>query len=201
MVNQSKREYVTAILGRYQRAGRKFKHKILDEFCSICGYHRKHAIRLLRQRVAPRLDRRGAKVAIRAGGRSGAERHLVGFGSVVRETIEGRDSSLVAVLSPKTRITKRRLRPAFKGQSSNVGSPAKTGTPTVWRQGPVRHTSRNALPASDPYQNRYGGCQQARLCGGRYGGPLRQFIGWRLRLEPYADGHFQRLDRKPCRLE
>jgi len=62
MVNQSKREYLAAILGRYRRAGRKFKQKILDEFCSICGYHRKHAIRLLRRSGVPRREGRGAKV-------------------------------------------------------------------------------------------------------------------------------------------
>lgn len=49
MVYQSKREYLEKIRNRYARAGRKYKHKILDEFCAICGYHRKHAIRLLHQ--------------------------------------------------------------------------------------------------------------------------------------------------------
>jgi hypothetical protein len=43
----SKREYLQAIRARYQRVGRAFKSKILDEFCAVCGYHRKHAIRLL----------------------------------------------------------------------------------------------------------------------------------------------------------
>lgn len=56
MVNQSKREYWAAILGRYRRAGRKFKQMILDEFCSICGYRRKHAIRLLRRRGVVRQE-------------------------------------------------------------------------------------------------------------------------------------------------
>src|ERR1051325_7993548 len=43
----SKREYLTKIHGRYQRAGREHKIRILDEFCAICGYHRKAALRLL----------------------------------------------------------------------------------------------------------------------------------------------------------
>jgi hypothetical protein len=50
MVQQSKREYVAAIMGRYLRAGREYKRRILDEFCAVCGYHRKHAIRLLNRR-------------------------------------------------------------------------------------------------------------------------------------------------------
>jgi hypothetical protein len=35
------------IHGRYQRAGRPHKRRILDEFCLNCGYHRKSALRLL----------------------------------------------------------------------------------------------------------------------------------------------------------
>lgn len=44
---RSKREYLTKIHGRYQRAGKEHKSRILDEFCLICGYHRKAALRLL----------------------------------------------------------------------------------------------------------------------------------------------------------
>ena len=48
MSSKSKREYLEAIYLRYKRASRKNKTLILDEFCAACGYHRKHAIRLLR---------------------------------------------------------------------------------------------------------------------------------------------------------
>ena len=43
----AKRESLTRIDGRYQRAGRPHKTRILDEFCATCGYHRKAALRLL----------------------------------------------------------------------------------------------------------------------------------------------------------
>ena len=43
----SKREYLQRIYGRYQRAGRIHKTRILDEFCAICAYHRKTALKLL----------------------------------------------------------------------------------------------------------------------------------------------------------
>lgn len=59
MVQRSKREYLEAIRGRYRRAGRRFKKRILDEFCAICGYHRKHAIRLLRTSRAKRRRKPG----------------------------------------------------------------------------------------------------------------------------------------------
>jgi hypothetical protein len=48
MSPRSKREYIDAIFVRYKNASRKAKTLILDEFCVTCGYHRKHAIRLLR---------------------------------------------------------------------------------------------------------------------------------------------------------
>lgn len=43
----AKRESLLRIHGRYQRAGRAHKTRILDEFCATCGYHRKAALRLL----------------------------------------------------------------------------------------------------------------------------------------------------------
>jgi len=47
MVSQSKREYLARIKDRYRHAIRSGKTRILDEFCAVCGHHRKHAIRLL----------------------------------------------------------------------------------------------------------------------------------------------------------
>ena len=43
----AKREALARIHGRYGRAGRPHKTRILDEFCAVCGYHRKAALRLL----------------------------------------------------------------------------------------------------------------------------------------------------------
>jgi len=53
----AKRESLARIHGRYQRAGRPHKQRILDEFCATCGYHRKSALRLLHRplpTLAPR---------------------------------------------------------------------------------------------------------------------------------------------------
>lgn len=47
MVIDSKREYLAKIKDRYRHVGKKYKSSILDEFCEVCGYHRKHAVRLL----------------------------------------------------------------------------------------------------------------------------------------------------------
>ncbi len=64
MSPQSKNEYLAAIVKRYKNACRSGKHLILDEFCAATGYHRKHAIRLLRgfkRFTKPQTRPRGAK--------------------------------------------------------------------------------------------------------------------------------------------
>ncbi len=47
MSARAKGEYVQAIYQRYRRAARPDKKRILDEFCHVTRYHRKHAIRVL----------------------------------------------------------------------------------------------------------------------------------------------------------
>ena len=47
----TKAELVAAIGGRYRASSRTEKAKILDEFVAVTGYHRKHAIRLLRPKI------------------------------------------------------------------------------------------------------------------------------------------------------
>ena len=49
MSPRSKKEYIEAIFLRYKKASPKEKTLILNEFCATCGYHRKHAIRVLRR--------------------------------------------------------------------------------------------------------------------------------------------------------
>ena len=48
MSPRSKREYIETIFLRYKNASLEKKTLILNEFCATCGYHRKHAIRVLR---------------------------------------------------------------------------------------------------------------------------------------------------------
>jgi len=48
---KSKRELLEAIRPRYLKAGKVEKQQMLDEFTSATGYHRKHAIRVLKNRV------------------------------------------------------------------------------------------------------------------------------------------------------
>lgn len=47
MGKAEKQAYLNAIRARYQKAGRREKSKILDEFCPTCDYNRKYALRSL----------------------------------------------------------------------------------------------------------------------------------------------------------
>jgi len=62
MSPKARMEYLETIYLRYKRASRKEKTTILDEFCVNCGYHRKHAIRVLnkfKRFTKPRPKKRG----------------------------------------------------------------------------------------------------------------------------------------------
>jgi hypothetical protein len=62
MSPRSKKEYIEAIFLRYKKASAKEKSVILNELCATCGYHRKHAIRLLRgfkRFIKPKAKKRG----------------------------------------------------------------------------------------------------------------------------------------------
>lgn len=61
MINESKDEYLARARTRYRGACRRYKKLILDEFCRVCGCHRKHAIRLFGQSPSPVPTRRGAR--------------------------------------------------------------------------------------------------------------------------------------------
>jgi len=64
MSPQSKKEYLKSIARRYQKASKQDKSRILEEFCQVCGYHRKYAIAKLnslnKRRKCP-LGKRGPK--------------------------------------------------------------------------------------------------------------------------------------------
>ena len=85
---ETKRELVVAIGERYRAADRKSKKAILDEFAKVTGYHRKHAIRVLRK------------------GKPVVERKSVGK-RIYQEAVE---ESLIVVWEAADRICGKRLK-------------------------------------------------------------------------------------------
>jgi len=61
MSHKEKRVYLEAICRRYRKSGRAKKAKILDEFCAVCGYNRKYAIRILKHPKKKKRQKCGRK--------------------------------------------------------------------------------------------------------------------------------------------
>jgi hypothetical protein len=69
MGGKSRWDYLKAIHVRYQKVSKPLRARILDEFCQVCGYNRKYAIRLLNGPVPQKpktLVRKGRRLVYRA---------------------------------------------------------------------------------------------------------------------------------------
>jgi len=66
MGKNERQAYLEAIRSRYRNAGKKTKVTILDEFCAVCEYHRKYAIRLLNLTGKPKKKRRAGRKPVYA---------------------------------------------------------------------------------------------------------------------------------------
>jgi hypothetical protein len=58
---ESRSEYIAVQKRRYRRAGKKYKTRLIDEVCEVCGYERKYAIKLLNGAVKASGGKRGRK--------------------------------------------------------------------------------------------------------------------------------------------
>jgi hypothetical protein len=71
---ESRREVVERLRRRYEQAGRRYRTKLLDQVCELCGYERKYAIKVLGgRRPGPRGRPQGG-ARIRYGE---PERHVI----------------------------------------------------------------------------------------------------------------------------
>src|SRR5271168_4664139 len=90
-VSMATRDELVAVAGeRYRRSVRRERGRILDEFTALTGFHRKHAMRLLRS--SAKSDRNGAR----------PERRI--YGEAVRET-------LIILWETSDRVCGKRLQP------------------------------------------------------------------------------------------
>jgi hypothetical protein len=61
MEKHEKDAYLEAIRKRYRNASRAAKGKILDEFCAVCGYNRKYAVRRLNRSSRKKAGKKPGK--------------------------------------------------------------------------------------------------------------------------------------------
>jgi hypothetical protein len=95
----ARREVVSAVTERYRTAKRAEKGRILDALCATTGWHRKHAVRALRQYEPARPN--GVEAPRERGRKYGttikdALTALWEVGSGVRQAAQGDDPDLAA---------------------------------------------------------------------------------------------------------
>lgn len=61
MSQNTTHEYITQQKRRYKRAGKRYKTRLLDEVCTVCGYDRKYASKLLSGSLGLPQAKRGRK--------------------------------------------------------------------------------------------------------------------------------------------
>ena len=61
MTIEARREYLSAIRLRYKNGTKRQRSRILDEFCEVCRYNRKHAIRILGKEAKERTVKPGPR--------------------------------------------------------------------------------------------------------------------------------------------
>ena len=87
----TRKELVAALQLRYGIATFGERIKILDEFVTVTGYHRKHAIRLLREEPGAAKGDARAQPAVRRGGTPGADGVVGSSRPGLRQATEGVD--------------------------------------------------------------------------------------------------------------
>ena len=83
----ARREVAAAVAERYRAAGRGQKGRILDELCATTGWHRKHALRVLRAKAEPVSGKRCADPTLRDRQRVGDGRAWRAIDTTIMTTI------------------------------------------------------------------------------------------------------------------
>jgi hypothetical protein len=175
-------ELVAAVIERYSKGRRAEKGRILDEFVAVTGFHRKHAMRVLRGGPAPRPERRLYDEAVRealiviweASDRVCGKR-LKALAPILVEAME-RHGHLRLAPEVRTRLLAmsaatmdRALRPV-RAQGAAFGAPSHAGGGARPCGSPARQfgsgsfAERDASGAAGARRHRRSGRRQAR-CG------------------------------------
>src|SRR5579859_396642 len=177
---EAKAQYLGRIYDRYQRAGRQHKSRILDEFCSVCGYHRKAALRLLNRPVARAAKRRpGPKPIYDAPKVLGPLKTIwlaseQPCGKRLREIIPLWLPHLKKGVSPAVR---QQLLDLSAATLDRLLAPARAASPA----GSGYDQAGIAFAPPSGVAGWAGQHHRAGASGSRYRGPLRRHHRWRLR--------------------
>jgi len=190
MGGKSRWDYLKAIYSRYKKVSKPLRARILDEFCQVCGYNRKYAIRLLNGPAPQKPEvtkAKGRRPHLWCEGYFISDNHLGGLGLSMLSSAQS-SPTVVAPLGdqalgdygPSSKPTpldqSRYHRPATPGQKAPI---EKASLRT--------HQTRHLAQAPHPNQNRFLGCQNPGLYRNRSGLSLRQLR--KSRVHPLAQRH------------
>ena len=174
MSHKERIAYLEAIRKRYRRSSRKNKKLILDEFCVVCGFNRKYAIRILNQPSACIKRKRGRK------SRYCDPWFLRALLNIWKATDYMCSSRLKAVIPVWLPCYENSFEPLADDIRSLLLNISRATLDRVLRPlGSLRprHVRDQALDHAaqpDPYTHQQLGYHTTRLHGGRYGSSLRQ---------------------------
>ena len=180
----TKREYLGKIHGRYQRAGRPHKSRILDEFCLNCGYHRKAALRLLNRPLRGGPSKRSGPKIIYDPAELLPVLKVVWLASdqlcskllkpALPEWLEHHERRS----APLPEAFKKKLLAISPAQLDRLLQPVRVRHP---RRGLVTTRPGTLLRRPGAHAGRAAGHGQTRFGRSRHGGTLRRHDGGRLR--------------------
>jgi hypothetical protein len=190
MGGKSRWDYLKAIYSRYKKVSKPLRARILDEFCQVCGYNRKYAIRLLngpapqKPETTTRQGRRptyGAKVIV----------SLTVIWEAAGYPCSARLKALLSLWLP---WASKRLAMSEQVQKQLLAiSPAtidrrlQTKKRQLKRRLYGRTKPGTLLKHHIPIKNRFLGCQNSRLHRNRSGLAFRQLR--KRRVHPLAQRH------------
>ncbi|MBB3955527.1 hypothetical protein GGR38_002481 [Novosphingobium sediminicola] len=165
----TRRELVAAVGERYRSSDREQKGRVLDEFVSVTGYHRRHAMRLLRFSSA----------AAREKARPGRQ--------IYDEAVR---AALIVLWETSDRLCGKRLKPlvpilieAMEGHGHHSLDPAVREKLLQMSAATIDRALRSARDAA-PGRRRRRGVAGSEL---RRSIPIRTFTDW----DDPAPGHFE----------
>jgi len=137
-------ELIAALAGRYSRARRIERSRILDEFVAVTGYHRKHAMRVLRS--GPAGSRHGSRPGRRIYGAAVRDALILLWEASDRVCGQRLRSLLPVLVDAMERHGRLELDPVVRAGVLAVSAARSTG---YWRHG-QRGTRRRWRSAGLP---------------------------------------------------
>lgn len=101
MSEKSREEVLQTMRERYAGRGRKGRTKLIDEFCELCGYERRYAIKLLRgqrRKFGAKANKSASKPKYGEDERAVLRPIWLACRAALRQTFEGGPVVVVAVL-------------------------------------------------------------------------------------------------------